>query len=89
MRTPPKSEVFLADCMEVMARYPDNHFELAIVDPPYGIGVSHSIGRRKGDLKSTFKPCKWDSAPPEKEYFSQLFRISKNQIIWGANHFIN
>ena len=72
-----------------MARYPDKHFDLACVDPPYGIGVNHSMGRRKGQLPSGHKPAVWDAAPPEKEYFNNLFRVSKNQIVWGANHFID
>ena len=74
------------DCMELMVQYPDKHFELAIVDPPYG------IGRDGGETGKNWKhyECKqWDSKPPEKEYFEQLFRISQNQIIWGANYFTN
>jgi site-specific DNA-methyltransferase (adenine-specific) len=74
--------------MELMARYPDKYFDLAIVDPPYGIGYdgakktsgSHG-GRKAHDFKG------WDKAIPPKEYFSELFRVSKNQIIWGANYF--
>jgi len=89
MYVPPKSEVFLEDCMEVMARYPDNYFDLAIVDPPYGINVSSNIGRRSGDIPSPFKPCAWDDSPPPLKYFTELQRVSKNQIIWGANHFID
>jgi site-specific DNA-methyltransferase (adenine-specific) len=65
--------------MKLMARYPDNHFDLAIVDPPYGIDVKTRVF---DDGK------KWDSEIPTKEYFNQLFRVSKNQIIWGANHFL-
>lgn len=75
------------DCMELMSRYPDKHFDLAIVDPPYGIGVNHNMGRRRGDKSSPYKPAKWDSISPDKEYFDELFRVSKNQVIWGANHF--
>jgi len=81
--------LYNADCMELMKTYPDNHFELAIVDPPYGINVNSSMGRRKGDTKSKFKKASWDSCPPEKEYFIELERVSKNQIIWGANHFMD
>jgi site-specific DNA-methyltransferase (adenine-specific) len=77
------------DNMALMARYPDDHFDLAIVDPPYGININHSIGRRKGDKKSELKPAYWDSNSPKKEYFEELFRVSKNQIIWGANYFIS
>lgn len=84
----PISEVFNEDCMIGMARYPDKFFDLAIVDPPYGIGINHNMGRRKGDRASEYKPADWDSAPPGEEYFRELFRISKDQVIWGANHFI-
>jgi len=83
------SEVFNEDCLIGMARYPDKFFDLAIVDPPYGIGLKGNMGRRKGDAKSELQPIKWDDAPPTAEYFHQLFRVSKNQIIWGANHFIS
>ena len=73
------------DCMELMRQYPDKHFDLAIVDPPYGIGVnSMNMGSRK-----TVTPTKksWDNAIPDSLYFSELFRVSKNQIIWGGNYF--
>jgi len=89
MTRTPISEVFNEDCMIGMARYPDGFFDLAIVDPPYGIGVNHNMGRRKGDRPSSYKPGIWDAAPPEKIYFDELFRVSKDQIIWGANHFIS
>jgi site-specific DNA-methyltransferase (adenine-specific) len=75
------------DNMELMARYPDNHFELAIVDPPYGINVNNNMGRRKGDKHSGHKKVKWDNEIPNQEYFNELFRVSKNQIIWGGNYF--
>jgi site-specific DNA-methyltransferase (adenine-specific) len=79
-------EYFNEDCMVGMARYPDKHFDLAIVDPPYGIGMGGGlVGNSKIDYKQF---AGGDQAPPEKEYFQELFRISKNQIIWGANHFI-
>ena len=77
------------DNMELMSRYPDNYFELAIVDPPYGINVNMNAGRKK-DTKSKKRTIKkWDSEAPTKEYFDELFRVSKNQIIWGANHMID
>jgi site-specific DNA-methyltransferase (adenine-specific) len=85
----PMSEVTNEDCMQMMARYPDKYFELAIVDPPYGIGVNHNMGRRKGDRPSDFKPAVWDSQPPSEEYFIEMMRVSRNQIVWGANHFID
>ena len=70
------------DNMELMARYPDKHFDLAIVDPPYGISINMNMGLRKGKKKNhTVK--KWDDATPTQEYFDELKRVSKNQIIWG------
>lgn len=69
------------DNMELMARYEDNHFDLAIVDPPYGIGISSNPVRQKHNKK------KWDNNIPQKEYFNELFRVSKNRIIWGGNYF--
>lgn len=79
-----KSEVFNMDCIEGMKQYPDKHFELAIVDPPYGIGLDGGqIGYSKHDKKN------WDTNHPDKIYFDELFRVSKNQIIWGFNHFMD
>lgn len=85
-------QITCEDCMELMARYPDKHFDLAIVDPPYGINVSDNkagMGRRKGDAKATYKMGDWDASPPPPEYFAELRRVSRNQIVWGANHFID
>ena len=80
-------EITNEDNMQLMARYPDNHFELAIVDPPYGISVNVSMGRRKGDKKSKYhKFAGEDSCIPSEDYFKELFRVSKNQIIWGGNY---
>lgn len=77
------------DCLTYMAGLPDKAFDIAIVDPPYGIGVNHNMGRRKGDKPSNYKPAVWDSEPPSSKYFDELFRVSKDQIVWGANHFIS
>jgi site-specific DNA-methyltransferase (adenine-specific) len=79
------------DNMQLMARYPDNYFDLAIVDPPYQIERFSKNMDSQGTLgKSIFlgknKISEWDKLPT-KEYFDELFRVSKNQIIWGANHF--
>ena len=79
------------DNVQLMARYPDNHFELAIVDPPYGIGFS-DYERGGGNEKTKKRHTKngkknWDSGIPTKEYFTELQRVSKNQIIWGGNYF--
>lgn len=75
------------DCVEYMKTLPDKAFELAIVDPPYGISINNNMGRRKGDKNSNYKKVNWDNTPPDDEYFKELFRVSKNQIIWGANYF--
>lgn len=86
-----KSETFNKDCLIDLKNYPDNHFDLAIVDPPYQIGISHSRGGG-GKLKDRVlnknakKFATWD-LKPTPEYFEQLFRVSKNQIIWGGNYF--
>ncbi len=79
------------DCMELMARYPDKHFDLAIVDPPYGIGEDGSNNHTRGKyaVSKNYKGYEGnDKEPPSIEYFKELFRVSKNQIIFGANHFI-
>ena len=90
------SIVYNEDCMEGMKRYKDKHFDLAIVDPPYGIkhdsrGMSNRASNSKKYKNYKGKQFKglWDSKPENKNYFNELKRISKNQIIWGANHFIN
>lgn len=74
-------ELLNCDCMEYMSNVPDKFFDLAIVDPPYGIGISSNPVRQMHDKKQ------WDNAIPNDEYFKELFRISKNQIIWGGNYF--
>ena len=82
-------ELINADCMDYMKTLPDNAFDLAIVDPPYGIGVNINMGRRKGQKHSGYhKYSGEDKFAPDIEYFEELKRVSKNQIIWGANHFI-
>jgi site-specific DNA-methyltransferase (adenine-specific) len=81
------NRLYLMDCMEGMKQFPDKYFELAIVDPPYGISINHNMGRRKGDKHSNYKKVTWDNEPPTPEYFKELFRVSENQIIWGANYF--
>ena len=88
---PIQSDVYLMDCMELMKQYPDNYFDLAVVDPPYGIGATVTIG--KGDKRSgrqaqnKWGDKTWDNERPELEYFLELFRVSKNQIISGGNYF--
>lgn len=83
-------ELLNIDCMEYMATLPDKAFDLAIVDPPYGIGVNVSMGRRKGQKRSAYhKYAGGDKEAPDVGYFDALRRVSNEQIIWGANHFID
>jgi site-specific DNA-methyltransferase (adenine-specific) len=106
----PKSEVYNIDCMEYMKNIPDKYFDLAIVDPPYGIGqpkqanlkgykgrqsledrlyknrLNNGSGKLKDRVLNTSN-CDWDNKIPSNEYFIELFRVSKNQIIWGGNYF--
>ncbi len=71
--------------MLLMARYPDNYFDLAIVDPPYGIDINSSGTH----FKEKYEIKDWDKATPNDEYFKELKRVSKNQIIWGGNYFLD
>lgn len=78
------------DCMDGMKQFPDKYFELAIVDPPYGIGKDgqkQSICKNSKHNRKEHKQKKWDNKIPDKKYFDELFRVSKNQIIFGANYF--
>ena len=77
------------DNMELMARYEDNYFDLAIVDPPYGIGAGSKkfINGSSKTEKNYFRENDWD-IPPTKQYFKELKRVSRNQIIWGGNYFV-
>jgi site-specific DNA-methyltransferase (adenine-specific) len=79
-------EITCEDCMALMRRYPDKYFDLAIVDPPYGIGQDWKK-RDKGHkfAETTYK----NESMPTRDYFDELFRVSKNQIIWGYNYFTN
>ena len=87
-----KITVYNSDCMDIMKQYPDKHFDLAIIDPPYGIGEDGSKNHSRSkiaiskDYKS-YSGC--DNESPNDEYWTELFRVSKNQIIFGANHFIS
>lgn len=91
-------ELLNMDCMEYMAEQPDNYFDLACVDPPYGIDVGNDSragkefrtnfgGVSKMVKAGNYKKSDWDKTPPDIEYFNELKRVSKEQIIWGANHF--
>jgi len=90
------TELFNIDCMEYMATQPDNAFDLAIVDPPYGRGEdggtnrNHGVKQKNGNtlkcLDGGYKKKGWDRQPPPPEYFTELQRVSKDQIVWGANY---
>jgi site-specific DNA-methyltransferase (adenine-specific) len=87
-----KIQITNEDNMELMARYPDNYFDLAIVDPPYGIKEnSNRINKPKKSAakKKIYNTSLWSQNKPSKEYFNELMRISNNQIIWGGNYFID
>lgn len=88
----PESIVFNMDCMEGMKQYPDKYFDLAVVDPPYGIGAGSKkfVNRSSANKKNEkfYKDNDWDIAPKDN-FFIELFRVSKNQIIWGGNYFID
>ena len=79
MKVTDKITITQEDCMELLKRTPDNYYDLSIVDPPYGIGFDNKIRDKKS--KS------WDNEIPSDEYFIELQRVSKNQIIWGGNYF--
>jgi site-specific DNA-methyltransferase (adenine-specific) len=86
------------DCMAAMARYPDKYFDVAIVDPPYGLGEDGRKSKGRGGMVRQWNGSEiyvsadkyavknWDNMPPSQEYFDELFRVSKKQIIWGENY---
>lgn len=86
---------FNIDCIEFMKSKSDNYYDLAIVDPPYGIDADNKNNGKNSDRHektskakiNTYKKTNWDNEIPTDEYFEQLFRVSKKQIIWGANYF--
>ena len=88
----PFSETFLEDCIQGMNRYPDKYFDLAVCDPPYGIGIDNSNKRTKPSRPNSYTQypdfryhkTDWDKNRPTQEYFDELFRVSKIQIVWGA-----
>jgi site-specific DNA-methyltransferase (adenine-specific) len=90
-----KIEFYNIDCIEFMKTKPDNYYDLAIVDPPYGIDADNKNNGKNSDRHektsmakiNTYKKTNWDNSIPTDEYFEQLFRVSKKQIIWGANYF--
>lgn len=83
------SEVYLMDCIEGMKHYPDKYFDLACIDPPYGIGHSLLSGEKRGSkFVRTERHVDWDVLPTDN-FWIELFRVSKNQIIWGGNYFLD
>ncbi len=93
----PISNTYNRDCLEAMREFPDNFFDIAICDPPYGIGQDGGI-KRSGFVKQkngaklyvadgNYKKGHWDKMPPPKEYFDEVLRVSKNQIIFGVNYY--
>ena len=93
MKITDKIEITNEDNMELMKRYPDNYFNLAIVDPPYGIDADKKNSGKKlqskksASLSKDYGSQEWDSDVPDINYFNELFRVSKNQIIWGVNYY--
>jgi len=87
MQVTDKIQITNEDNMELMARYPDNYFDLAIVDPPYGINITNAGWVKSNDNIKTEN--NWDDLIPKLEYFNELKRVSKNQIIWGGNYFLD
>ena len=94
LTTDMKSEAYLMDCMEYMETIPDGWFDLSVVDPPYGLGDRLVKGGAKGGMGTMRnladdKVTTWDDKIPPPEYFTELQRVSKNQIIWGGNYFLD
>jgi site-specific DNA-methyltransferase (adenine-specific) len=88
MKLTDKIEITNEDNIQLMARYPDNYFDLAIVDPPYGIDYAKRKQKNKNS-KIKYTPKNWDINRPTPEYFTELKRVSKQQIIWGGNYFLD
>ncbi|RMG78104.1 MAG: site-specific DNA-methyltransferase, partial [Bacteroidetes bacterium] len=89
----PKIEIYNEDCLPAMRKMKDNQFDLAIVDPPYGLEAKGQLSRLNGAGKLKNRAInqlstEFDKNPPKEEYFNELFRVSQNQIIWGGNYFV-
>jgi site-specific DNA-methyltransferase (adenine-specific) len=82
-----KIRIYNEDCLEAIKKMPDNSFDLAIVDPPYGLGARTTNGGKKRNSNARFENHKWDDSIPSDCYFIELKRVSKEQIIWGGNYF--
>lgn len=79
--------IYNADCMSILAQTPDKYYDICIVDPPYGIGESGGKARTRGKKDANHERKEWDFCRPSEMYFSELQRVSVNQIIWGGNYF--
>lgn len=77
------------DCLEFMRQVPDNYFDLVLTDPPYGIGMDGKVGINGAGKAKEYAQKDWDKTAPSKDIFDEMIRTSKNQIIFGANHFID
>lgn len=77
----PRSDVYNMDCMEYMKSIPDKYFALCVADPPYGLNIASNPFRQR------FSKEEWDTCVPNDDFFSEIFRVSVNQIIWGGNYF--
>lgn len=80
-----KISIYNCDCMELLKQTRDNYYSLSLVDPPYGIGAENHAGKKENGWNQ-FDTKQWDNSIPSEEYFNELFRVSKNQIIWGGNY---
>lgn len=83
------NKIHLGDCLEFMRELPDKCVDLVLTDPPYGIGMDGTLGIDGATRKRQYQNKGWDNQAPDKEVFDEIIRISKNQIIFGANHFID
>jgi site-specific DNA-methyltransferase (adenine-specific) len=83
------NKVFNEDCLETMKRMPDKSIDLVLTDPPYGIGMDGKVGINGAGRAKEYQNKNWDKSTPSKEIFDEIIRVSKNQIIFGANHFID
>ena len=83
------NKIHCMDCLDFMQEVPDNYFDLVLTDPPYGIGMDGKVGINGAGKAKEYAQKDWDRKAPDKEIFDEVIRISKNQIIFGANHFID
>ena len=83
------NKVYNEDCLEHMRKIPDNFYDLCLTDPPYGIGMDGKVGINGAGRAKEYQNKNWDKSTPSKEIFDEIIRVSKNQIIFGANHFID